>query len=65
MYEKEPVSEDFLTSIAKDTNYILTPHIAGVTEESNSRVSEYIANAVLKFFKLYINNKNHYFLNII
>ena len=52
VYEKEPVSEDFLTSLAKDTNCILTPHIAGVTEESNSRVSEYIANAVLKFFKL-------------
>ena len=52
VYEKEPVSEDFLTSIAKDTNCILTPHIAGVTEESNSRVSEYIVNAVLEFFKL-------------
>ena len=52
VYEKEPVPKDFLIAIKKDTNCILTPHIAGVTEESNSRVSEYIANAVLEFFKL-------------
>ena len=52
VYEKEPAQKEFLNSIKKDTNCILTPHIAGVTEESNSRVSEYIANAVLEFFKL-------------
>ena len=52
VYEKEPAPKDFLIAIKKDTNCILTPHIAGVTEESNSRVSEYIANAVLEFFKL-------------
>ena len=52
VYEKEPVQKEFLNSIKKDTNCILTPHIAGVTEESNSRVSEFIANAVLEFFKL-------------
>ena len=52
VYEKEPVPKDFLIAIKKDTNCILTPHIAGVTEESNSRVSEYIVNAVLEFFKL-------------
>ena len=39
-------------SIKKSTNCILTPHIAGVTEESNTRVSEFIANTVLEFFKL-------------
>ncbi len=52
VYEKEPAPKEFLINIKKDTNCILTPHIAGVTEESNSRVSEYIANAVLEFFKL-------------
>jgi (S)-sulfolactate dehydrogenase len=29
-------------------NLLLTPHIAGVTEESNVRVSEVIARAVLQ-----------------
>ena len=52
VYEREPASKDFLVNIKKDTNCILTPHVAGVTEESNSRVSEYIANAVLEFFNL-------------
>lgn len=52
VYEKEPVQKEFLNSIKKDTNCILTPHIAGVTEESNSRVSEFIANTVLEYFKL-------------
>ena len=28
-------------------NCILTPHIAGITEESNTRVSEFIARKVL------------------
>ena len=52
VYEVEPVQNDFLNSIKKNTNCILTPHIAGVTKESNIRVSEFIANSVLEFFKL-------------
>ena len=52
VYEVEPVQNDFLNSIKKNTNCILTPHIAGVTKESNTRVSEFIANSVLEFFKL-------------
>ena len=52
VYEIEPVQQTFLNSIKKNTNCILTPHIAGVTEESNTRVSEFIANMILKFFKL-------------
>ena len=52
VYEVEPVQQSFLNSIKKSTNCILTPHIAGVTKESNTRVSEFIANKVLKFFKL-------------
>ena len=52
VYDVEPVEMEFLNSIKKSTNCILTPHIAGVTEESNTRVSEFIANKVLEFFKL-------------
>ena len=52
VYDVEPVQMEFLNSIKKSTNCILTPHIAGVTEESNTRVSEFIANTVLEFFKL-------------
>ena len=52
VYDTEPVQKFFLDSIKNNTNCILTPHIAGVTEESNTRVSEFIANAVKEFFKL-------------
>ncbi len=52
VYDNEPVQKNFLNSIKSNTNCILTPHIAGVTEESNTRVSEFIANSVKEFFKL-------------
>ena len=52
VYETEPVPQNFLNSIKDNTNCILTPHIAGVTEESNIRVSDFIANSVKEFFKL-------------
>ena len=52
VYDIEPVQNFFLNSIKSNTNCILTPHVAGVTEESNARVSEFIANSVNKFFKL-------------
>jgi len=52
VYDTEPVQKNFLHSIKNNTNCILTPHIAGVTKESNSRVSEFITNAVQEFFKL-------------
>jgi phosphoglycerate dehydrogenase-like enzyme len=52
VYETEPVPKNFLNSIKDNTNCILTPHIAGVTEESNIRVSDFIANSVKEFFKL-------------
>jgi phosphoglycerate dehydrogenase-like enzyme len=52
VYETEPVPKKFLNSIKDNTNCILTPHIAGVTEESNIRVSDFIANSVKEFFKL-------------
>jgi (S)-sulfolactate dehydrogenase len=47
----------FLTEPAKDLNHfagienlILTPHIAGVTQESNERVSQMIADEVNRFY---------------
>ena len=52
VYNTEPVQKKFLNSIKNNTNCILSPHIAGVTIESNSRVSEFIANSVKQFFKL-------------
>ena len=52
VYDNEPVQKTFLNSIKSNTNCILTPHIAGVTEESNTRVSAFIANSVKEFFKL-------------
>ena len=52
VYNTEPVQKFFLDRVKKNTNCILTPHIAGVTEESNTRVSEFIANAVKEYFKL-------------
>ena len=54
VYSSEPVQNSFLTKINKNINIncILTPHVAGVTDESNTRVSEFIANAVKDFFKL-------------
>ena len=52
VYNSEPVQKTFLDNIKNNTNCILTPHIAGVTEESNTRVSDFIANSVKEFFKL-------------
>ena len=51
VYEKEPVEKKFYEQISNDMNCILTPHIAGVTEESNFRVSKFIAESTIKFFK--------------
>jgi len=52
VYEIEPVPKSLLNNIKDNTNCILTPHVAGVTEESNIRVSDFIAESVIKFFKL-------------
>ncbi len=50
VYEHEPVNKIFLKNITNDMNCILSPHIAGVTEESNTRVSEFIMNKTKEFF---------------
>ena len=52
VYNAEPVPKSFLDKIKNNTNCLLTPHVAGVTEESNMRVSDFIANAVKEFFNL-------------
>jgi len=47
VFETEPLDESSATLFAGLANVILTPHIAGVTEESNARVSEVTARNVL------------------
>ena len=51
VFENEPVNETFYKNISNDMNCILTPHIAGVTEESNVRVSNFIIDKTNKFFE--------------
>ena len=51
VFENEPVNEAFYNNIANDMNCILTPHIAGVTAESNVRVSNFIIDKTNKFFE--------------
>jgi (S)-sulfolactate dehydrogenase len=49
VFEVEPLTAEAGARFAGLTNLILTPHIAGVTEESNLRVSELTARHVLKY----------------
>lgn len=49
VFEKEPLKEG--SPLADAPNCILTPHIAGVTRESNVRVSSLIADKVAKALK--------------
>jgi len=51
VYQNEPVEKNFLNKIKPDMNCILTPYIAGITEESNERVSKFIADKIIDFFK--------------
>lgn len=46
VFETEPLTKEGAEKFAGLGNIILTPHIAGVTEESNVRVSELIADLV-------------------
>jgi (S)-sulfolactate dehydrogenase len=48
VFEEEPLSASLGSRFAGINNIILTPHIAGVTVESNIRVSEAIADKVLR-----------------
>ncbi|HIC81333.1 MAG TPA: 3-phosphoglycerate dehydrogenase [Kiloniellaceae bacterium] len=48
VFAKEPLGEASAAVFRDVPNLILTPHIAGVTEDSNERVSEMIADSVLE-----------------
>jgi (S)-sulfolactate dehydrogenase len=48
VFETEPLSAEQGAKFAGLPNLMLTPHIAGVTEESNERVSHLIADKVLE-----------------
>ena len=48
VFETEPLSSDAASVFADLETVVLTPHIAGVTEESNVRVSAMIADAVIR-----------------
>jgi (S)-sulfolactate dehydrogenase len=48
VFESEPAKD--LIHFAGIENLILTPHVAGVTHESNERVSQMIADEVNRFF---------------
>lgn len=47
VFETEPLTKESAAIFEGVQNLILTPHIAGVTEDSNVRVSEMIASEVL------------------
>jgi (S)-sulfolactate dehydrogenase len=47
VFESEPAKD--LSHFAGIENLILTPHVAGVTQESNERVSQMIADEVNRF----------------
>ncbi len=51
VFEREPLDAASAAVFASTPNLILTPHIAGVTEESNVRVSEVTAQAVLRYLQ--------------
>lgn len=51
VFEKEPLDAESGKRFAGIGNLVLTPHIAGVTEESNVRVSRVTAEAVLKHLR--------------
>ena len=50
VFENEPIKSEFYKKINTDMNCILTPHISGVTTESNVRVSDFIVKKTIEFF---------------
>jgi len=50
VFEKEPIESEFYNKIKPGMNCILTPHISGVTTESNIRVSDFIVKKITDFF---------------
>ena len=50
VFENEPIKSEFYKKISSEMNCILTPHISGVTTESNIRVSDFIVKKTREFF---------------
>ena len=50
VFENEPIKKDLYERITSEMNCILTPHISGVTTESNIRVSNFIVKKAIDFF---------------
>jgi phosphoglycerate dehydrogenase-like enzyme len=50
VFENEPIKSEFYNKIKPNMNCILTPHISGVTIESNVRVSDFIVKKIIDFF---------------
>ncbi len=50
VFENEPIESEFYNKIKPGMNCILTPHISGVTIESNIRVSDFIVKKITDFF---------------
>ena len=50
VFENEPIESEFCNRIKPGMNCILTPHISGVTTESNIRVSDFIVKKITNFF---------------
>ncbi len=50
VFEKEPIESEFYKKIKQGMNCIITPHISGVTTESNIRVSDFIVKKITDFF---------------
>ena len=51
VFENEPIKKDLYERITSEMNCLLTPHISGVTTESNIRVSNFIVKKAIDFFK--------------
>ena len=46
VFNNEPVNKEYAKKFEGIDNLILTPHVGGVTKESNKRVSEMIAKKI-------------------
>ena len=51
VFENEPIQDSLYNKINESMNCILTPHISGITSQSNERVCNFIANRTVEFFK--------------
>ncbi len=52
VFNQEPLTKENANKFKDISNLICTPHISGLSEQANKRVSSMIANSVMKFFSL-------------